>query len=119
MGAWLGFGSILDLPSNHLLNQYARLPQQVLELPAFLEGFVRIPPIFQRVLIQELPSLSPIGCREMSFRYCACITERAGGLRAFSGTTGMLEWGWVEFIDENGGGPGLRLRKRQRAKQPK
>jgi hypothetical protein len=27
--------------------------------------------------------------------------------------------GGVEFIDENGGGPGVRLRKRQRAKQPK
>ena len=25
----------------------------------------------------------------------------------------------VEFIDENGGGPGVRLRKRQRAKPPK
>ena len=25
----------------------------------------------------------------------------------------------VEFIDENGGGPGVRLRKRQRAKQSK
>ena len=25
----------------------------------------------------------------------------------------------VEFIDENGGGPGVRLRKRQRAKQTK
>ena len=25
----------------------------------------------------------------------------------------------VEFIDENGGGPGVRLRKRQRVKQPK
>jgi hypothetical protein len=25
----------------------------------------------------------------------------------------------VEFIDENGGGPGLRLSKRQPAKQPK
>jgi transcriptional regulator with XRE-family HTH domain len=24
----------------------------------------------------------------------------------------------VEFIDENGGGPGVRLRKRQRAKKP-
>ena len=55
----------------------------------------------------------------MSFRYCACITERAGGLRAFSGTTGMPEWDWVEFIDENGGGPGVRFRKGQRAKQPK
>jgi transcriptional regulator with XRE-family HTH domain len=25
----------------------------------------------------------------------------------------------IEFIDENGGGPGVRLSKRQRAKQPK
>jgi hypothetical protein len=25
----------------------------------------------------------------------------------------------VEFIDENGGGPGVRLRKHQRLKQPK
>ena len=30
-----------------------------------------------------------------------------------------LECGGVEFIDENGGGPGVRLRKRQRSKQPK
>ena len=25
----------------------------------------------------------------------------------------------IEFIDENGGGPGVRLRNRQRPKQPK
>ena|ERR1017187_5881150 len=31
-------------------------------------------------------SLSPIDCREISFRYCAYITERAVGLIAFSGT---------------------------------
>ena len=30
-----------------------------------------------------------------------------------------LETAGVEFIDENGGGPGVRLRKRQRAKQAK
>jgi hypothetical protein len=30
-----------------------------------------------------------------------------------------LEMAGVEFIDENGGGPGVRLRKRQRPKQPK
>ena len=30
-----------------------------------------------------------------------------------------LEAAGVEFIDENGGGPGLRLRKRQRAKTAK
>jgi hypothetical protein len=30
-----------------------------------------------------------------------------------------LEAAGVEFIDENGGGPGVRLRKRQRAKASK
>jgi hypothetical protein len=30
-----------------------------------------------------------------------------------------LELAGVEFIDENGGGPGVRFRKRQRAKQSK
>ena len=30
-----------------------------------------------------------------------------------------LELGGVEFIDENGGGPGVRLRKRHRLKKPK
>jgi transcriptional regulator with XRE-family HTH domain len=29
-----------------------------------------------------------------------------------------FELAGVEFIDENGGGPGVRLRKRQRPKQP-
>ena len=30
-----------------------------------------------------------------------------------------LDRAGVEFIDENGGGPGVRLRKRQRARQSK
>ena len=30
-----------------------------------------------------------------------------------------LELAGVEFIDGNGGGPGVRLRNRQRPKQPK
>ena len=33
--------------------------------------------------------------------------------------TRALEKAGVEFIDENGGGPGVRLRKRQRPKKPK
>ena len=33
--------------------------------------------------------------------------------------TRALEEGGVEFIHENGGGSGVRLRKRQRTKQPK
>jgi hypothetical protein len=31
----------------------------------------------------------------------------------------VLEMAGVEFIDENGGGPGVRLSKRQLAKRPK
>ena len=30
----------------------------------------------------------------------------------------VLEGAGVEFIDENGGGPGVRLKKRQRPKKP-
>jgi hypothetical protein len=30
----------------------------------------------------------------------------------------VFESAGTEFIDENGGGPGVRLRKRQRPKQP-
>jgi transcriptional regulator with XRE-family HTH domain len=30
-----------------------------------------------------------------------------------------LERAGIEFIDENGGGPGVRVRKHQRAKKPK
>jgi hypothetical protein len=30
-----------------------------------------------------------------------------------------LELAGINFIEENGGGPGVRLRKRQRSKQPK
>ena len=44
-------------------------------------------------------------------RACAELTEHA--------TSMTVEGAGVEFIDENGGGPGLRLRKRQRAKKPK
>jgi predicted transcriptional regulator len=32
---------------------------------------------------------------------------------------GSLEKAGIQFIDENGGGPGVRLRKRQRVKQSK
>jgi predicted transcriptional regulator len=32
---------------------------------------------------------------------------------------GALEKAGIEFIDENGGGPGVRLRKRQRSKKQK
>ena len=32
---------------------------------------------------------------------------------------GTFEPAGIEFIDENGGGPGVRLRKRQRLKKPK
>jgi transcriptional regulator with XRE-family HTH domain len=50
--------------------------------------------------------------------------EAAEGLLGGRETTSQkirnaLEKAGVKFIDENGGGPGVRLRKRQRAKQSK
>jgi transcriptional regulator with XRE-family HTH domain len=49
--------------------------------------------------------------------------EREGGPRvsedAHQRLQRALEAGGVEFIDENGGGPGVRLRKRQRPKKAK
>jgi transcriptional regulator with XRE-family HTH domain len=50
--------------------------------------------------------------------------EAQGGLLGGRSETGSkiqlaLEQAGVEFLDENGGGPGVRLRKRQRGKVPK
>jgi predicted transcriptional regulator len=50
--------------------------------------------------------------------------EAAEGWLGGRQTTGhkiriALEKAGIEFIDENGGGPGVRLRKRQRSKKPK
>lgn len=47
--------------------------------------------------------------------------ERAGGPRVSDAARyalkAALEGGGIEFIHENGGGPGVRLRKRQHAKK--
>ena len=51
------------------------------------------------------------------------LEARPGSLLAHASTvaalTRALEVAGVEFIDENGGGPGVRLRNRQKPKQPK
>jgi hypothetical protein len=49
--------------------------------------------------------------------------ELAGGETSMTAANDLavrraLETAGVEFIDENGGGPGVRLRNRQRPKQP-
>jgi hypothetical protein len=54
----------------------------------------------------------------------ACIkNEQRWGLRFWRPRIDLLkralESAGIEFIDENGGGAGVRLRKRQRPKQPK
>ena len=43
----------------------------------------------------------------------------AGRLSTAEKIRGALEKAGIEFIDENGGGPGVRLRKRQRSKKSK
>ena len=57
------------------------------------------------------------------FRPSSALSSKPGILEAHTSTVAALtrafENAGVEFIDENGGGPGLRLRKRQRAKKPK
>jgi transcriptional regulator with XRE-family HTH domain len=51
------------------------------------------------------------------------LEAKPGTLLAHASTlaalTRALEAAGVEFIDENGGGAGVRLRQRQRPKQPK
>jgi hypothetical protein len=53
-----------------------------------------------------------------------CRAELADGETSMTAANDMairraLEAAGVEFIDENGGGPGVRLRNRQRPKQTK
>lgn len=51
------------------------------------------------------------------------LEAKPGPLDAHTSTaaalTHALETAGIVFIDENGGGPGVRLRKRQRANKPK
>ena len=56
-------------------------------------------------------------------RYCRLSDQIEAGIKPASPTIGcsrrVLERAGVEFIDENGGGPGVRLRKAQRQKRPR
>ena len=51
------------------------------------------------------------------------LESKPGILEAHTSTVAALtrafENAGIEFIDENGGGPGVRLRKRQRLRKPK
>ena len=57
------------------------------------------------------------------FRPSSASNSKPGALEAHTSTvaalTRALENAGIQFIDENGGGPGVRLRKRQRLKKPK
>lgn len=67
-----------------------------------------------------------------SIRDADCRAELAGGVASMTAASRRsdravhdlavrraLELAGVEFIDEDGGGPGVRLQKRQRTKQTK
>ena len=45
--------------------------------------------------------------------------RRPVSIEAVQAIRSALDHAGIEFIDENGGGPGVRLRKRQRPKQTK
>ncbi len=47
------------------------------------------------------------------------VGRYAGDAKTLAIIERVLKEAGVEFIDENGGGPGVRLRKRQRLKKPK
>ena len=47
------------------------------------------------------------------------LSRRPVSSEAVQAIREALELAGIEFIDENGGGPGVRLRKRQRLKKPK
>ena len=62
---------------------------------------------------QELADAAPIGV--------ATVRQfEGGGAETRQATLAVLKWALesagIEFIDENGGGPGVRLRKRQKKK---
>ena len=84
--------------------------------------------------------ITPAQCRAREASLIGAQQELAGTLRALgsltvrqfeAGCSGILvsatlavlrqafETAGIEFIDENGGGPGVRLRKRQRLRKPK
>jgi transcriptional regulator with XRE-family HTH domain len=46
-------------------------------------------------------------------------SRRPVSREAIQAMRSALERAGIEFIDENGGGPGVRLRKRQRLKKPR
>ena len=58
-------------------------------------------------------SLRTIRRAELAERHTTMTTANNLAVRR------TLEDAGIEFIDENGGGPGVRLRKRQRLKKPK
>jgi hypothetical protein len=48
-----------------------------------------------------------------------CEASSIFNSQRMSAPAALLGFGGVKFIDENGGGPGVRLRKRQQAKRSK
>jgi transcriptional regulator with XRE-family HTH domain len=65
---------------------------------------------------QELADAARIGVATIRLFEGEAVESRHATVAMLRRT---FELAGVEFIDENGGGPGLRLRKRQRAKPAK
>jgi predicted transcriptional regulator len=85
-----------------------------------------------KVSIRQLKAArSLVGWSQEELAYAAQVSlptikrlEAADGVLGGRETTAQkiriaLERAGIEFIDENGGGPGVRLRKRQRTKKQK
>jgi hypothetical protein len=59
------------------------------------------------------------GCWDYAAALATVLRSRRGYALIIVGPLRRLVAAGIEFIDENGGDPGVRLRKRQRPKKPK
>jgi len=85
-------GRLLDL-----LNQHERLPQQGPQLPAFLEGFVRIPPMLQRVFVAAWSARSRRTAMHPTTSFSAHRRSHAGFARARFGPAAPTRQHWASI----------------------
>jgi len=85
---------------------------------ALTSAQIRAAPALLRLSAEDLARASAVGVTTIRR---AELTEQSTSMTAPNDLAirRALEASGVEFIDENGGGPGVRLRKRQRTKPSK
>ena len=89
-----------------------------MKLPRISSAQIRAARALLKWSAQDLASASALGVNTIRR---AEVAEAEIALTAANSLAvrNALETAGIEFIDENGGGPGVRLRKRQRSKKPR